>query len=644
MKLHKNYKTFILLSSFLVLLLGIAVTAYAFLLDAGIADTMQTGNLPLAKDAALCFIFISLSLIIQILSTNSKALFMARFLAVITAVVSFFSILQNCFKEAYDSYLPALSKHIYFGMSVQTALCFILVATAIFYIRSDKKKVIVQGALHVVTCISFIVIIGHLLCIPHFYLLSFFSAMALHTAWGLLLFTIAASFVNPEIGFIGMITGNSIGNVMARRLTFRIFFSVLIISYLLILSYRYDWMKVEFAIVFFSFIFIILSLLFIYDTLRVLNAIERKKEMAILNFQAVIESAPNALVISDMEGNISLVNAQANKIFGYETAELLGKNLEIIMPERFRGIHSARQPHYFKEPRVRHFDQIHDLYALRKDGTEFPVEIGLTPIITDEGTVALASIVDITETRQNEAIIKKQIFEIQAKSHEMEQFIYIASHDLQEPLRTLLNYIQLLEEDYPEQMSGEIGMHLGEMKSAIKRMGILVRSLLDYGRLGQNKVLVLTDTAHVVKDVLADLKTLIKTTGATIEITADMPFLYSYETELRQLFQNLINNAIKFRKQDVPPVITIGCTKEEDYYEFFVADNGIGIDPRYYQRIFLMFQRLHKNEEFKGYGVGLANCRKIAELHGGRIWVESEPGEGSVFKFTISKLDYEQEN
>lgn len=220
----------------------------------------------------------------------------------------------------------------------------------------------------------------------------------------------------------------------------------------------------------------------------------------------------------------------------------------------------------------------------------------------------------------------------------MEQFTYIASHDLQEPLRTVLNYIQLLEEDYPEQINDEIAEHLKEMKSAVDRMGTLVRYLLDYGKLGQNKELVQTDTGKVIKDVLADLSTLIKNEGATIEVSKDMPVLDAYATELRQLFQNLINNAIKFRRKDIPPIIKIECDRKEEYYEFAISDNGIGISPKHFQRIFLMFQRLNKHEDFSGYGVGLANCKKIVELHGGTIWVESEIDKGSIFKFTISTM------
>jgi PAS domain S-box-containing protein len=641
MKHHKNYKTFILFACAAVILLGLVVTIYAYLLEYKVANPDVTGQLPLAKDAAICFMLIGTSLMLQVLSIHFTIVYIARLFSLLTGIISLFALFQHCV-PGYYTYLPIMAGNIYFGMSLQTALCFIILSIAVFFIMSESKKTLVQGCLHVVTCISFIVVVGYMVYIPHFFFLSFFSAMAVYTAVGLLLFSIAAAFVNSTIGFIGMVSGDSIGNIMARRLTIRIFLAVLSIGYFLILCYRHNWFALDFAIAVVTILFIIVTIIFIYNTSLVLNKIERNKEIATENFKSVIESAPNALIISDMKGHISLVNTQANKIFGYEGTELVGKELEIIIPDRFRHAHMAKQPDYFKNPVVRHFNTEQDLFALRKDGTEFPIEIGITPIITEDGTVALASIVDITELRHNESIIKNQISEIQIKSHEMEQFIYIASHDLQEPLRTLLNYFQLLEEDYPEEIKGEISEHLEEMKAAVSRMGILVRSLLDYGRLGQNKVLTLTNTAGIVKDVVADLATLIKTTDTIIEITTDLPTLYVYETELRQLFQNLINNAIKFRKSNITPVIQIGCTKKGKYYEFFVADNGIGIDPKHFQRIFLMFQRLHKEEEYKGFGVGLANCNKITDLHRGNIWVESELGQGSVFKFTILIMNDEQ--
>lgn len=641
---ENRYTVFITLVSLVVILFGMGVNIYAVLLETEIANPAIMGNLPIAKDTASCFILVGFSLILQLYKNNRVSFYTSRTFALISFLIPVMSLLQNFFTRGYQDNLSVISNNVYFGMSVQSAFCFMCMGFALFFIHSEKMRYINQLLLHIVTGIAFMVVLGHILYIPHFYLLTFFSAMAIYAAIAFFFFSIAASLINPTVGLTGMVTGNRIGNVMARRLSTRILGAMLLISSALIFFYRHQWLGLDFAIALFAVTFFTITLFFIYKTSEVLNKIEQKKEIASENFRSVIESAPNALVISDMKGRISLVNKQANKIFGYVDGELIGKSLETIVPERFRNAHHLKQPHYFKDPKPRHFGQVQDLYALRSDGSEFPVEIGLTPIITEEGTVALASIVDITELKHNEAIIRKQMSEIQIKSHEMEQFIYIASHDLQEPLRTLLNYIQLLEEDYPEQLNGEICEHLSVMKSAITRMGVLVRSLLDYGRLGQNRVLALTNVGKIVKDVLADLNTLIKTTGTTVEVVTDLPDLYVYETELRQLFQNLINNAIKFRKPDVAPVIKIGCVKHEEHYEFFVSDNGIGIDPKYFQRIFLMFQRLHKEEEYKGYGVGLAYCNKIADIHCGRIWVESEPGEGSIFKFTILIMNDEDNN
>jgi PAS domain S-box-containing protein len=642
LKIVYIHRLIILVVSVAVIALGAAVIIYAWLLEAKIADPAITGQLPLAKDAAVCFILAGLSMILQLNRKNTKAI--GRALAITVMCISVLALFQNLFPAHYQSIFHIFDAYVIFGMASQTSICFILLGLALFLVREESRRYFTQLCLHVVAYIAFIVLVGHILAIPDFFLLSFFSAMAIYSAIAFLLFSVAVSLIHPTIGLTGMIMGNKMGNVMARRLTLRLSVAMLLATYMLIQFYRQRWIGIEFAIAMFAVAFQIVSLFFIYKTTSVLNKIEEKKDIATENFKAIIESAPNALVMANIKGDISLVNKQANKIFGYNASELLGKSLETIIPKRFRMAHKHKHADYYRQPEARNFDQIHDLYALRKDGTEFPVEIGITPIVTDEGTVAIASIVDVTERVQNEAIIKKQLFELQLKNQEMEQFTYIASHDLQEPLRTVLNYIQFLEEDYPEQISGEVALHVSEMKYAVNRMGILVRSLLDYGRLGQNKVLKLTDTGIIVNDVIADLNTLIKTTHASIIIDCKLPVLNTYETELRQLFQNLINNAVKFRKPDVAPIISIGCEKSGEDYEFFIADNGIGIDPKYFQRIFLMFQRLNKINEFEGYGVGLANCKKIVDLHGGRIWVESATGEGSVFKFTIPIIEDEEDS
>jgi signal transduction histidine kinase len=220
---------------------------------------------------------------------------------------------------------------------------------------------------------------------------------------------------------------------------------------------------------------------------------------------------------------------------------------------------------------------------------------------------------------------------------ELEQFAYIASHDLQEPLRTVSNYMQVFEEDYIELLDDNARGYLNSVNNATKRMSVLIKSLLDFSRLGYNKKLVLVDTNKLIKEVIADLGTMIKTSDALIEVE-EMPELYLYEIEMRQVFQNLITNAIKFHRKETPPIILIRSEKINAVWRFSVSDMGIGIAAAHFERIFDIFQRLHTEEKIEGSGIGLANCKKIIQLHGGEIWVESKPEQGTTFHFTIPNL------
>lgn len=369
----------------------------------------------------------------------------------------------------------------------------------------------------------------------------------------------------------------------------------------------------------------------------IIDITERKKAQE--RFRLVVESAPNAMVLVNKDGSITLVNAQAEKLFGYEKKELIGSKLETLIPERFRGKHPKHRNVFFASPSARAMGEGRDLYALRKDKTEIQVEIGLNPIETDEGQVVLASIIDITKRKEQESTIINQMSELGIKNKELEQFAYIASHDLQEPLRTISNYIQIIEEDYSEEMENETKAHLKTIHKATVRMNSLIKALLDFSRLGRNSKLTKVDFGKIVDEVISDLENLIRKTNTSIQVeNLPISYGYGYETELRQVFQNLISNAIKFRKDNKPPEIRIGYEKKEDHLHFFVSDKGIGIESKDFERIFHIFQRLHLDDQYEGYGIGLANCKKIVELHRGKIWVEPEVGKGSKFCFTVPNL------
>lgn len=367
----------------------------------------------------------------------------------------------------------------------------------------------------------------------------------------------------------------------------------------------------------------------------IIDITERKK--AEQRFRLVVESAPNAMVLVNNDGIIALVNEQTEKLFGYERKELIGTKLEILLPERFRLEHPDRRNQFFQSPSVRSMGAGRDLFARRKNGSEVQVEIGLNPIDTDEGLMVLASIIDITERKNQEAtLIRKN--ELEVKNKELEQFAFLASHDLQEPLRTVSNYIQILEEDYGNTFDSNVNRHLKTIDQATKRMSVLVKALLMYARIGRDQKLTPTNLNRTLSEVLSDLENLILHSKAKI-ISDTLPSLSVYEVEFRQLLQNLITNAIKFSKKETDPEIRIRCQEEDNHWHFSFQDNGIGIESKYLDRIFFIFQRLHIKEEYEGHGIGLAHCKKIIELHNGRIWVESVPGVGSTFYFNIPILN-----
>ena len=227
---------------------------------------------------------------------------------------------------------------------------------------------------------------------------------------------------------------------------------------------------------------------------------------------------------------------------------------------------------------------------------------------------------------------------LEQKNKELEQFAYVASHDLQEPLRTIASFVDLLQTQYGNQLDEKGSMYIKYVRQSSERMRNLITDLLNYSRIGKKADPLPVDCNELLQAIRVDLTAVITETGAQLNI-GKLPVLNAYETELKQLFQNLIVNAIKFRKKEVAPVVTISARDEGYYWRFAVQDNGIGIAEKHKERIFTIFHRLHNQSEYAGTGIGLAICRKIAELHGGVIWVESTPGEGSTFYFTIEKMD-----
>ncbi|WP_421896452.1 ATP-binding protein [Marinoscillum sp.] len=254
----------------------------------------------------------------------------------------------------------------------------------------------------------------------------------------------------------------------------------------------------------------------------------------------------------------------------------------------------------------------------------------------DEVVEMIGTCQDVTENLKNEQLLRNASI-LEAKSMEMEQFVYIASHDLRHPLLTIVNYLKAFDEDFGHSLTDDAKEYLSSISQSAERMDKLIKGLLDYARLSQKKQLETVDCDEVVQNVIKDLSATIEKEQAKI-ITYPLPVIDGYEMEMHQLFQNIILNAIKFRKKKITPVIHIKSQKLEigAGYLFEISDNGIGMPEKDLDKIFSIFRRLHENEEFEGYGLGLANCKKIVELHHGEIWAQSEIGIGSSFFFTIN--------
>ncbi len=353
-------------------------------------------------------------------------------------------------------------------------------------------------------------------------------------------------------------------------------------------------------------------------------------------FRLVVEAAPSGMIMIDHTGTIVLVNAMMCEQFGYTRETLLGQSIETLIPERFRPQHPDHRTKFFTAPEPRTMGSGRDLYGLRQDGTEFPVEIGLNPLTTDEGPFVLASVVDITQRKNAEEALARYIDDLRRSNSELEQFAYVASHDLQEPLRKIRNYSELLDSRYKEHLPPDALKFLNPIVDGATRMQVLVQDLLAFSRVARGELVVQATDLHVlVHNVHSALETLITDRQATVTIGA-LPTLDVNPSQIEQLFQNLIGNGIKYNRSD-SPTIEVSATLKATDWEFAVRDNGIGIDPQYTDRIFVIFQRLHTKKEYSGTGIGLAICKKIVELHGGQIWMESQEGTGSTFFFTLPK-------
>ena len=348
-----------------------------------------------------------------------------------------------------------------------------------------------------------------------------------------------------------------------------------------------------------------------------------------LRFRAVSETAIEGIISVEGSGTIRYWNPGAERLFGRSAAETVGLSIGTVMPESLLADHMAPDAD-------RGVGTTFETTGRRKDGGEFPIEVSLASWVNTQGARFFTAIVrDITQRKQAERALEAKAEELTRSNQELEQFAYVASHDLQEPLRMVSNYTQLLARKYAGQLDADAHEFIGFAVDGAKRMQELIHDLLQYARVGtRGKESRPVAAARIVADALSNLTGAIDEAGAEI-VVDPLPTISCDASQMAQVFQNLIGNAVKFRRTGQRPFIRIAAARGDRAWTLSVQDNGIGIDRKYFDRIFQMFQRLHTRSEYPGTGIGLALCKKIIERHGGRIRVESEPGRGTTFAFTI---------
>jgi len=367
---------------------------------------------------------------------------------------------------------------------------------------------------------------------------------------------------------------------------------------------------------------------------------ERQRAQShVMRLAAIVESCDDAILSTDLNGTIITWNQAAEHLYGYAATDVVGQPTSVITPAN----KLEESDHLFEEiaqgRRVTH----HETVRRRKDGSLVQVSLNIAPIKDAEGRIVGVSKIahDITERKRAEAALHQRAEELARSNRDLEQFAYVASHDLQEPLRMVTAYTQLLAERYQGKLDANADKCIAYASEGALRMQALIRDLLAFSRAGRNDANDgAVDCNVVIEEVLLNLRPAIQESGAQISC-GDLPVVCAARAPLAQVFQNLIGNAIKFRKKGAAPQIRVNVERNGLFWLFTVVDDGIGIAQEHTETIFAVFQRVHTRTEYAGNGIGLAICRKVVERYGGKIWVESNLGQGSTFRFTfpIQKAD-----
>lgn len=525
-------------------------------------------------------------------------------------------------------------------MAPNTALNLFVMSLALWFSQIPRRVQAAQSLGVVAFLISLLAMLGYAYGVRPLYGVTTFVPMALNTAFAFALLSLGLLFTKPHEGFIAVIWSNTVGGAMARTLLPAAITVPALLGWLRLVAERAGLFDAQVGVtlytvasvtVFSAIVFWSARLLFAQDLVR--QMAEREHLLSEEKFKAVSETARDAIISADAAGIITYCNHAAARMFGFSAAGLIGQSLDTLLQGFFDGVKESVAASDGEDVCV--VDRTFDLSGRNRDNGEFPVELTMARWHSSQGHFLTVIVRDVTARVRAQAVLEQQRRELERSNSELEQFAYIASHDLQEPLRMVSSYMQLLSRRYTDVLDSDGQDFINYAVDGAVRMQRLIHDLLEYSRVGTKaKVLEPVELPEILDRVMANLSVALEEKNASVT-RDELPTVDGDPVQLTQLFQNLIANAIKFQRDSIPHVHVSAWQRERDWV-ISVADNGIGIPPESFDRIFQIFQRLHGREEYAGTGIGLAVCKKIVERHGGEIWLESTVGEGTTFFFSIS--------
>ncbi|WP_229211402.1 MULTISPECIES: PAS domain S-box protein [unclassified Duganella] len=350
--------------------------------------------------------------------------------------------------------------------------------------------------------------------------------------------------------------------------------------------------------------------------------------------RAIFETAVDAILTIDEQGGLERLNPAAERLFGYAEAEVAGHNVSMLMPQPHRKLHDGYLAHYRDTGEKRIIGKGREVEGLRKDGSVFPMELSVVEMQLGARRMFTGMVRDISERKRAEEHNRRLMQEISSANEELTNFAYVVSHDLKAPLRGIGSLADWLATDYAEQFNDEGKEHMRLLINRVHRMSSLIDGILQYSRVGRVRE---AQSAVDLNQLLADVVDLLAPPPQfRITVAPALPTVLIEPTRIQQVFHNLISNAIKYMDK-VDGVIDIGCEDDGSHWRFSVRDNGPGIETRHFERIFQLFQTLASRDRVESTGVGLALAKKIVEMYQGRIWLESQMGQGCTFWFTLPK-------